>query len=98
MGHGDEDLVTGTPIINEPKTIRDIPVWFNKNIEIFKIVQRVLMVLLTVGLLFTMVHVGNEIVTMRNELTKCRATIETMKTEITKLTTEINKGLRIRIF
>lgn len=61
-------------------------------------IQRLLMVILTIAVLFCMIHVGDEIVTMRNELEKARTTIEQMKTEITNLTTEIHKGIKIRFW
>ena len=66
--------------------------------EVWRDIQKVVMVVLTLLMLGTMIHVGNEIVTMRNELTKCRATIETMKVKIIDLTAEIAKGIRVRLF
>ena len=94
------DLVTGTPVLKPPVKLR-LNDWLNANsmyVDIFHIVQKVIMVVLTVGVLMTMVHVGNEIVTMRDELKKARATIETMKTTIDNLTAEVRKGIKIRLW
>jgi hypothetical protein len=93
------DLVTGTPV-KTPFKLR-LGTWFEQNpmyVELFHIAQKVVMVVLTVGVLMSMLHVGNEIVTMRDELKKARATIETMKTTIDNLTAEIHKGIKIRLW
>jgi cell division protein FtsL len=90
-----EDLVTGTPVAFNPA---DFPVWYNKHLEIFKVIQRIIMVVLTVGVLIVMCHVGDEIVVMQKELKQSRITIEAMKDKIADLTKEINKGIKIRLW
>ena len=95
----EKDLVTGTPV-KIPLKIR-LGGWFTNNamyVEIFHLIQKVVMVGLTVAVLMSMVHVGNEIVTMRDELKKARATIESMEKTIAGLTAEIHKGVKIRLW
>lgn len=95
----DKDLVTGTPV-KTPLKIR-LGGWFTNNamyVEIFRMIQKVVMVGLTIAVLMSMIHVGNEIVTMRDELKKARATIESMQKTIADLTTEIRKGVKVRLW
>ena len=93
----DEDLVTGTPI--KPKAIKDIPVWFNKNIEIFKIFQRAVMMILTTVLVVAILRTGTEIQALRKETARI-ATIaeagvilaETTRQEVLREIDEIQKN------
>lgn len=87
----DKDLVTGTPVTKKP---------FNYHLffEWVKLVQRVIMVILTIGVLITMIHVGNKIDRMRMELNEAGVTINAMKDKISDLTTEISKGFKIRLW
>ena len=97
-----DDLITDTPVKNSVQkgdgTYQSLPIWYNKNIEIFKIIQRVIMVILTVIMIISLVKLGNNILIMREELQKARIGIDTMKIEISRLTDEINKGIKIRFW
>ena len=66
--------------------------------EIFTYIQRIVMVVLTVALLITMIRVGNQIVIVKDGIEKARVTAEEMQKKITDLTTEIHKGIRIRLW
>ena len=61
-----EDLVTGTPVTQ--KSVQDVIVYYNKNIELFKIIQRAVMVILTIAVLVVMCNVGREIRDLKTEM------------------------------
>jgi len=61
----------------------------NKIIEIFKIIQRIIMVLLTIVLIYVMSNIAYEIRYMRKELNKANILIEQMKDNITEVTKSI---------
>ena len=70
----------------------------NNFFEWVKLGQRIIMVVLTIGLLLVMLRASGEIRDMRTELIRSRISIDSMKSEIGRLTNEINKGIKFRIW
>jgi len=65
---------------------------FSYTIEIFKIIQRVVMVILTLLILWAMQFVGTEIAIMRKELTIANTRIGTLVSEIGKLEQRLGRS------
>jgi len=70
----------------------------NNFFEYAKLAQRIIIVVLTVALLSVMKVVSLEIKEMRTELSKARISIDAMKTETQRLSDEINKGIKIKLW